>query len=395
MDLVDWLSQQYFRIVHGCNLVYAACWEDPRVDREAMQLGSEDTVLVITSAGCNVLDYALDSPRWIYAVDVNYRQNALLELKLAGIRNLDFATFFEIFGHGYLADIKEVYRTKLRQSLSNRARQYWDRHISLFQDRSRSFYFHSTSGTFAWLLNLYIDGVARLRPAVNKWLDARDLRTQRTIYFKELRDRFWTPAVQWALGSSATLVLSGVPRAQVRHARRFESDIPGHLRRCAEYCISHLPLSDNYFWRLYLTGRYTPECCPEYLKQANFDRLKSGLVDRISIHTDTVSGFLANHEVKISRFILLDHLDWFYGKHFKELEAEWQGIVNRASPNARLVWRSMGRNTDFINGISVRHLGRRRQVGELLHYHNELSAQLILVERVKSYSSLLIADLRG
>ena len=46
---------------------------------------------MITSAGCNALDYLLDSPREIQAVDVNFRQNALLELKLAlfARRNFD------------------------------------------------------------------------------------------------------------------------------------------------------------------------------------------------------------------------------------------------------------------------------------------------------------------
>ena len=61
-------------------LVYASCWEDPRIDRAALRIGPADTVLTITSAGCNALAYALDGPKHVYAVDLNYRQNALLEL---------------------------------------------------------------------------------------------------------------------------------------------------------------------------------------------------------------------------------------------------------------------------------------------------------------------------
>lgn len=36
--------------------------EDPAVDRQVLENGSDDTMLVITSAGCNVLDYALSAP---------------------------------------------------------------------------------------------------------------------------------------------------------------------------------------------------------------------------------------------------------------------------------------------------------------------------------------------
>ena len=71
-----------------------------------------------------------------------------------------------------------------------------------------------------------------------------------------------------------------------------------------------MPLRDNYFWRVYLTGQYTPDCCPEYLRPANFARLKAGLVDRVSIHHTSVAGYLEKHDEPISRFVLLDHMDW-------------------------------------------------------------------------------------
>ena len=72
-----------FHHVHGGQLIYNACWEDPRIDRALMRLDGDSRVVMITSAGCNALDYLLDGPAEIHAVDVNYRQNALLELKRA------------------------------------------------------------------------------------------------------------------------------------------------------------------------------------------------------------------------------------------------------------------------------------------------------------------------
>ena len=59
MALVDWLNVRMFNFVHQHNLVYNTCWEDPRLDRVAMDIGPNDNILVITSAGCNALDYAL------------------------------------------------------------------------------------------------------------------------------------------------------------------------------------------------------------------------------------------------------------------------------------------------------------------------------------------------
>ena len=98
-SLIDHLDQKVFDAIYSRSLVYNTCWEDPAVDRQALQLTSNDTILVITSAGCNTLDYALQAPRRIHAVDANPRQTALLELKIAGIRGLDFEDFFLLFGH--------------------------------------------------------------------------------------------------------------------------------------------------------------------------------------------------------------------------------------------------------------------------------------------------------
>ena len=75
-------------------------------------------------------------------------------------------------------------------------------------------------------------------------------------------------------------------------------------------CSARLPLADNYFWRVYIKGRYTADCCPEYLKPENFQKLKGGLADRVEVYTDSVQGFLEKNARRFSRFVLLDHMDW-------------------------------------------------------------------------------------
>ena len=90
LNLIDRLDHAVFNALYARSLVYNTCWEDPAVDRQALQLHQHDNVLTITSAGCNVLDYALAGAQRIDAVDANPRQTALLELKLAGIRGLEF-----------------------------------------------------------------------------------------------------------------------------------------------------------------------------------------------------------------------------------------------------------------------------------------------------------------
>ncbi len=181
MPVQEWISGRVFRFVHGNNLVYNTCWEDPRLDRKALELTEKDRVLVITSAGCNALDYVLAGAGHVHAVDMNPRQNALLELKLAGIRNLEYPDFFQMFGKGHLNGIDRIYADKLRPALSSWSQRYWDKWIKFFDNPKRSFYFRGTSGAFARMINVYINRIARVRPQINELLEARSLHEQQAI----------------------------------------------------------------------------------------------------------------------------------------------------------------------------------------------------------------------
>lgn len=391
----EWISGKCFQFVHSRNLIYNACWEDPRLDRQALELGPDDVVLVITSAGCNALDYALDAPRRVHAVDMNPRQNALLELKIAGIRALDHETFFEMFGRGRVED-KSVYRRALRPELSPAARDYWDRHVDYFDGSGwrDSFYFHGTSGLFARLVNSYIDRVAKVRDEVDAILSADSVDAQRSIYHGGLADQFWRRFLRWVAGRDTTLSLLGVPRAQ-RHQveRHYPGGISKFIEDAIEAVFCMLPIHDNYFWRVYLTGQYSPSCCPEYLRPENFERLKAGLVDRIQIHTGTILDVLDRQEEPISRYVLLDHMDWLSGRKKDVLAAEWNQIVGHAAEKTRVLWRSGGLHVDFVDPIEVCLRNQRVKVGELLRYDTQLAAELHERDRVHTYGSFYIADL--
>jgi S-adenosylmethionine-diacylglycerol 3-amino-3-carboxypropyl transferase len=122
--VVERLSKTWFNLVHGRNIVYNQCWEDPRLDRVALELTPQDRVVVITSAGCNALDYALAGAGHVHAVDMNSKQNHLLELKQVGLQHLDYSTFWKLFGKGSLPEWNEVYPSLLRPNLTSDARKF-------------------------------------------------------------------------------------------------------------------------------------------------------------------------------------------------------------------------------------------------------------------------------
>ncbi|MDO4582925.1 MAG: BtaA family protein [Planctomycetia bacterium] len=394
MAFFEWVSSKVFQHVHGNHLVYNTCWEDPRLDRVALELKPTDEVLVITSAGCNALDYILAGCRHVYAVDMNYRQNAVLDLKKAAIKCLDYEDFFQLWGKGYHPRFVELYQGTLRKELPELSQKFWDKKKHYFTRHRRTYYFNGTSGMFARGINFYVDRVAKVRPQVNRLFEAKTLEEQREIYKKEVSQRFWTRTIKFLLNRDTTLSMLGVPRAQRYQVEsQYEGQIVKFMQDCLNSVLCDLPLQDNYFWRVYIQGCYTKECCPEYLKEENFQRLKDGLVDCVTTYTDSVEGFLRKHEVTISRFVLLDHMDWLASHLFPALVSEWDAIWKRSAPETRLIWRSGGMRTDFLERVNLEIEGRQEPLMEHLKLYPELAAELHEKDRVHTYGSFYIADL--
>ncbi len=394
MAVFDWIGRRVFNTVHRNNLVYNACWEDPRLDRIALELGPEDNVMVITSAGCNALDYAITGPRHVHAVDMNPRQNALLDLKRSAIKRLDFDDFFSLFGEGHWPSVRGVYEQTLRDDLPPWSKSFWDKKIKWFDDRRRSFYFRGTSGSVARAFKIYTDRVIKVRPHLISLMQAQSLEEQREIYEKHLKEKFWSGVVKFALNRDTTMSMLGVPKAQRKQIdTQYQGGLLKFMQDCLQAVFVDIPMKDNYFWQLYMNGHYSRECCPEYLTEEGFQTLKSGAVDHVSTHTNSVQGFLEQHDQPISRFVLLDHMDWLSDHFFPLLESEWQAILNRAAPRARIIWRSGGLKTDFIDQVQVHHQGQLTPIRPLLNYNVELAEQLHHQDRVHTYGSFYIAEL--
>lgn len=392
---MDRLDQKVFDAIYSRSLVYNTCWEDPAVDRIALALRPQDRMLVIASAGCNVLDYALVAPACVHAVDANPRQIALLELKIAGIKRLEFEDFFAFFGSGRHPRSDFLYRSALRQQLTPFARAYWDRYVRWFaqQGPNSSFYYHGLSGLVARGFRSYLQLQPGLVAAVDALLEARTLEDQCRIYDDQVQSRLWRRTLNWALSSQLTMSLLGVPHPQRKEVeRQHASGVAGFVRASIEYVFRLLPIWSNYFWTLYLRGRYSVDCCPEYLRPDNFTALKHGLVDRIQTHTCTVTDFLEKTRERISRFVLLDHMDWMSSYYPLALAQEWEAICARATPDARMIFRSAHQSPAYLERL---RLSDGRAVRDCVEFRPQLSAALQPHDRVHTYAGFHIADMRA
>jgi len=402
--ILGWIFQLFFSPlvdkIYSSKILFNCAWEDPRLDLEALELDEKaDSVMVITSAGCNVLSLALHA-KHVYAIDKNPCQNAVLALKMAAIKEFSYDEFWQLFGRGRMDKFSTLHYPRLRGHLVGESRRFWDKHAHYFDGKGwrPSYYYRGCSGMLAWIMGLYIRLIPGLHAAVMELLEAKSVEEQQRIYYSRVEKKLWNPVIMWFFGSSVSLaLLNGVPDSQ-RELLEKEGGHPSiglFIKNNLEYAMTQLPIHDNYFYRAYLTGEYTKDCCPDYLTKEGFAKLKSGAVDRVSTHTLTIEEFLISHEQKdITRFILLDHMDWM-ATNPDPLQKEWNAILSRAPENARFLWRSASETAEFVGETEIEYQGKHQKVRDVLQYNTALANKLHALDRVHTYAGFFIADLKA
>jgi S-adenosylmethionine-diacylglycerol 3-amino-3-carboxypropyl transferase len=394
------LNQVIFKNIHSNNLIYNTCWEDPRCDRALLELNADSRVVMITSAGCNALDYALDKPAEINCIDMNPRQNALLDLKIAAIQHTDAHSLFQLFGMGAHSDAKGLYHSSLRPHLPAFAREYWDKNVHFFVPTGlrKSFYWHSTSGIVAWFFNKYLKMRGKTHQIAQQLFAATDMTEQRDLY-GQLERNLFSGFIKWLMSQHLFMCLLGVPESQQKmllqspngekmggkpiytegSSNSQKGASVGFIQRSLRHVFTQLPVKDNYFWQLYFNGKYTQDCCPNYLKAENHALLKAE-TRKIRTHTTTITNFLDRNPAKYSHYVLLDHQDWLAANDRAALAEEWQAILNNSRQGTRILLRSAADEVHFFPAF----------VHEKVVFEKEKTAETHQIDRVGTYGSVYL-----
>jgi S-adenosylmethionine-diacylglycerol 3-amino-3-carboxypropyl transferase len=354
MGIAHTVNEKIFRQIHGNSLVYNACWEDPRCDRKLLGLNEKSRVVMLTSAGCNALDYLLDNPAEIFCVDINPRQNALLHLKLALLQGTDHATLFRFFGNGVTPKAREVFNDTLRRRLPEPySANFWERNLHYFNAKGlrKSFYWHGSSGTVAWIIRQWLLSRPEAARLTHRLLESQSVEEQ-LDWYAQLEPLFLNRFVQWLVQQHLVQSMLGVPKSQQHLAAAiFPDGLFGYIRQCLRHVFTRLPMADNYFWKLYFFGHYEQDCCPNYLKPEHFAVLRERS-SRIGTHNGSLADFLNKTPGQYTHFILLDHQDWLAARRRRPaLEEEWRLILENASPGAKILFRTASFEPNFLPGF--------------------------------------------
>lgn len=379
--MIEKIKNKVFTKIHTGNLVYNTCWEDPRCDRELLDIQPDSRVVMLTSAGCNALDYLLDNPVSIDCVDMNPRQNALLELKSALFQHSDHQTLFDFFGIGMHKHASEIFQHLLKPNLDEYPRQYWENNLHFFSGKGlrTSFYWYGSAGSAAFLVKRVLELSPKTRQLIHRLFECEDLTVQQDLYNK-LEPRLINSFTRWLFNRHVFQSMLGVPEAQQNLARlTYKDGMAGYVKQCFRKVFTEISVVDNYFWKVYLLGAYSTDCCPNYLRKTYFEPIKSR-VGNLHTHTATLSQFLQSNPGQYTHFILLDHQDWMAAHNRPALREEWQLILQNSAPKAKILMRSAASEVDFIPDF----------VYQKVTFDAPKAAATVQFDRVGTYASVLL-----
>jgi S-adenosylmethionine-diacylglycerol 3-amino-3-carboxypropyl transferase len=276
-----------------------------------------------------VLNLLLDRPAKIVAVDLNPAQNALLELKISAIKELEYVPYLEFLGVRPSVDRLQVYQ-KLRPLLSDDAQGFLDANADAVE----------AGVLFQGKLERYLALTAKLTRLAHPFglgtvLKAQDLEEQRraidrwdSVLFRSL--------VQTLCRRSVLSRLSGDPG--------FYTSLPADLclhkvlyNRVFDYLRQHR-LRDNPLLQIVFYGRYVWEpALPIYLHAETFASVRRCLAEvKIDIVTGTMAEVLAARR-GFDAFSLSDISSYLSSEECHKL---FERVLRNARPGARICSRA-------------------------------------------------------
>jgi S-adenosylmethionine-diacylglycerol 3-amino-3-carboxypropyl transferase len=317
-------------------LLFGSNWEDPDADRRALSIRPGETLLTVTSGGCNTLTLLLEDPGKIYTVDINPTQTWLLELKIAAIRTLSpdaLRAFLGLTQSTTRAQTRVQTYTTLRPSLTPAAAAYWDsKPEAIRKGVIHAGNYENFVRLFSRLVKL-LQGKKRIAG-----LFACTTLDQQKAYF----DSTWN-TLQWrlifkVLVSKTVLARRGLTADYFKFDDGSASFSESFFKR-ARRAICDIPIQSNYFLAQYLMGHYrSPRDIPAYLLDENLATVKSRL-DRIEIVTAPAQAWLASlPPATIDAFALSNICELMSLDETARLFAE---VARTATPGARVCFRNL------------------------------------------------------
>ncbi len=308
------------------SLRYALVWESSATLYGALRLGPADHALVITGAGCNVLNALLTPAASVTAIDLNPAQNALLRLKQHVVAHHPYPVFRGLLGLDGPGAVAAAWPL-VQAALPAPEQPYWTR---FFVDNPAGIF---TAGRLESYVTAFLPTLAPALQAALRRLLAFDTAGAQEAFFRnkleptDFREQF----VQYF--DDANLSKGRDPRL---FAHATESGGAAFYDRLRQHVGTQL-VRDNFFSRFFFFGPegLPPSVLPPCYQEANYLRLRARL-PALRIRTGEATDFLLSPDGQaVTKASLSNIFEYVSAAEFAQVSA---ALGQRLGPLRLVFW---------------------------------------------------------
>lgn len=313
-------------------LIFTLNWEDPESDVRAIEMKPGQTLMTITSGGCNTLNFLLHDPEKIYAVDINHAQTCLMEFKTAAIKNLSHHEFISLLGL-IQCDNRLSLFSKIKHDLSEEAAGFWNSNSTLIK---KGILFNGKFEGFVRIAGKMLS-LLQGRKKVAELFSLQSLDEQKEFYNKRWNNKRWK-LIFTLMFNKKRLAKKGLV-AEYFHFDDGAQTFSESFYNRATKVLSNIPVKTNYFLSAYFLGKYKSEDeIPLYLKPENYEHIKRNISKVQIITADTKYWLETMPGASIDGFCLSNICELMSEDDTRKLFTE---VIRTAKPCAKICFRNL------------------------------------------------------
>lgn len=371
------LASEVAQVADFSRIRYSQGWEDPRCLERALRITDQSVVLSIAAAGDNSFALLLmgeQGPHRVVSVDMNPAQCALVELKRAAIRTLDYDTLLRFLGVTPSVGTRSSLYTIVRSELPDPARTFWDAHPELI---TAGIIHVGRLESFFRTFRTVVLPVLHRRRTVDQLLMTRRDPAERAIFWDEqFAHRRWNAVMR---GFCSPTVVGRLGRDPAFFAHVDMPNVGEHYLERVRHASAVLDPFSNPYLHYIFRGNYTPgQAMPDYLTEATITTLRTRL-DRLDVVCGELESTLESYDGSpFDACNLSDIFEWMSPSLYLQMLT---ALLRVTSPGARLA---------YWNNLVIR--SRPAELADRLHEHTELAADIHHADRSFMYRAFRVEE---
>ncbi|HMI04704.1 MAG TPA: DUF3419 family protein [Pedobacter sp.] len=305
---------------------YSLVWEDSHSLYEALEIDQTDHLLVITSAGCNVLNALLRNPASVTAIDLNPFQNKLLLLKKHIVLNHDYEVFYALLGFAGKTAVNDAWNT-LMKTLASGEQSFWS---AFFDEHPGGLL---TSGKLESYITSFYDTLDQdIQDKLQQLIRFDNIKAQYAFFKAHLDNSDFKPAF------IAYYSEENLQRGRDSNLLKYASDPigPAFYDRLLKQVSSAL-LSANFHFRFFFFGlRNLPaDVLPPCYRRRNYAFLRQQLGKMQVVEGEAMEHLLSKYGSSITKAALSNIFEYISQEEFGHI---CRALIEEPDRNLRVVF---------------------------------------------------------